>query len=203
MRRLRLSIADLCVVNLLIALDAVLLGWAILERESVLTIRGVLLMMNVLGFGLYRLLLLAYRNEGSPFLTGFVVAGSVATLVYFDCCQLFYRPVLRTQKWTLAPIGVDACHIDFIDVPSLGMTGRITPKSVMCSVALAPVVVTLVGLPQLLVALVGGVAVATGPSPLVARIPPPPRVNYKWRGRSLMRMSDRARLSARPRGPVT
>jgi hypothetical protein len=133
-----------------------LLGWAILERESVVTIRGILLMINVLGFGLYRLLAQAYCGRGSPFLSRFVVVGFIATLVYFDCCQLLYDPVLRTQKWALAPIGVDACHIHFIDVPSLGMIGRITPQAVMISVALAPVVVTLVGLPQALVALVGG-----------------------------------------------
>lgn len=174
MRRPRLSLADLCVVNSLVALDSVLLGWAILGREGVLTIRGVLLMVNVLGFGLYRLLLLSYRNGRSPFLTGFVVVGFIATLVYFDCCQLLYRPVLRTQKWALAPIGVDACHIHFIDVPSPGLTGRITPRSVMISVALAPVVVTLVGLPQLLVALVGG---------LLWR-----RVQPRWLLRSLRRL---------------
>jgi hypothetical protein len=154
MRWPRLSIADLCVLNVLIAQDCVTLGWAILERESVLTIRGVLFMTNALGFGLYRLL--AHRNDRRPFLTGFVAAGFVATLAYFDCCQLFSWSVLRTQKWTLAPIGVDACHIDFIDVPSLGMTGRITPKTVIISAALAPVVVTLVAFPQLLVALAGG-----------------------------------------------
>jgi hypothetical protein len=154
MRRPRFTLADLCVITSIIAIDCVALRMAILDRESVLTIRGVFLMTNAVAFGLYRLLM--SRGNRDPFLTGFVVTGLLVNLVYFDCCQLFYSSMLRTQKWMLSPIGVDACHIHFIDVPNLGMTGQLTARTVLLSVALTPVVVSLISLPQMFLALGGG-----------------------------------------------
>ncbi len=154
MRRPRFSITDVWVVTAIVALNCVALDWAILDRESVLTIRGVLFMANVVAIGLYQLL--ARPASRTPFFTGFVVAGAVVCLVYFDCCQLFFQSMLRAQRWTLAPFGIDACHIHFIDVPSLGMTGKITAQTVLISVVLTPLVVTVIALPQILLALAGG-----------------------------------------------
>lgn len=154
MRRLRFSITDLWVVIAIVAFNCVVLDWAILDRESVVTIRGVLFMTNGVALGLYRLL--ATPGSRTPFFTGCVAAGAVAVLLYFDYCQLFYESALRTQKWALAPFGIDARHIDFIVIPSLGMTGKTTAQTVLISVVLTPLVVTVIGLPQLLLALAGG-----------------------------------------------
>ena len=156
MKGTRISIAALCVATALIAVDLTVLRWSIIEREYAVSCRGVLFMINVLGFGLYQLV--KVRGKGRPFLTGFVVSGSLVTLVYFDYCQVFYWTALRTQQWTLAPISaiVAVDHLDFMYFPSLGPGRLITTRRLLYSVIMTPIVTGIIALPQLLLAVFGG-----------------------------------------------
>ena len=111
-----------------------------------------------LGFGLYQLVKVG--GNGRPFLAGFVATGALATLIYFDCCQLFYGKALRTQQWTLAPISaiVTVDQYDFMNFRHLG-PGGLTTRKVLYSVIMAPIVTGMIALPQLLLAVVGGFVV--------------------------------------------
>ena len=110
----------------------------------------------MLGFGLYNLVKVRFND--SPFLIGFVATGLLVTLISFDYCQLFYETVLRNQQWTLAPISaiVEVDRLDFMHFPGLG-PGRVrTTRSVLYSVIMTPVVTSILAVPQLLVAVFGG-----------------------------------------------
>jgi hypothetical protein len=156
MKAPRVSIAALCVATALIAVDFTVLRWSIIGRESGVTVRGVLFMINVLGFGLYKLVKVGGR--GCPFLIGFVATGSLVTLIYFDYCQLFYHTALRTQQWTLAPIStiVKVDHLDYMHFPCLGPGRLITTRTMLYSVIMTPIVTGIIALPQLLIAVFGG-----------------------------------------------
>ncbi len=150
------SIAALCVATALIAVDFAMLRLSIIERESVVTVRGVLFMINVLGLGLYNVFKVRFND--CPFLIGFVATGLLVTLISFDYCQFFYQAALRNQQWTLAPISaiVEVDHLDFMHFPCLG-PGRVrTTRSVLYAVIMTPVVTSILAVPQLLVAVFGG-----------------------------------------------
>jgi hypothetical protein len=156
MRLPRFSIAALYFTTAIIAIDLTLLRWAIIERESVVTGRGLLFMINALGFGLYQLA--KVRGKGCPFMIGFVATGLLVALIYFDYCQLFYNAAIRTQQWMLRPISAiaEVNHLDFMYFPWSG-TGRLTTsRRLFCSLVMTPVVTGIIALPQLLLALAGG-----------------------------------------------
>ena len=152
----RFSIAALCFATVLIAVDVAVLRWAIIGRESGATVRGVLFMMNVLGFAVYQLV--KVRGRGCPILIGFVATGSLVTLIYFDFCQLFWETAIRTQQWTLKPISsiVEVDHLDYMYFPCLGPGRLDTTRSVVYSIMMTPIVTGIIALPQLLLALSGG-----------------------------------------------
>jgi hypothetical protein len=150
----RFKIVDIWFVALIVGLDLLVMRWAILERESVLSIRGIWCMSHLVAFGAYRLY--TRRDSRTPFRVGFIAAGLIATLAYFDLCQLFRWPMIRFQNWMLSPIGIEACHIHFFLAPKLGVTGSITMWTVLIQVALAPVVTFIMALPQIIFALIGG-----------------------------------------------
>ena len=156
MRFPRPSIAALCVVTALISVDFAVLRWTIVIRESGLTVRGILFMLNVLGFAVYQLF--KVRAWQAPFLIGFVAAGLLAALIYFDFCQLLDETATRTQQWMLRPISpiVEVDHLDYMYFPCLGPGRLVTSRSVIYWMIMTPLVRQYT-VPQLLLAIFGGV----------------------------------------------
>ncbi|CAN5607425.1 hypothetical protein BH23PLA1_BH23PLA1_32480 [soil metagenome] len=92
----RFSIAKLMVVISAIAINCAWLRNILVGNGSVLGIGdgdsgildlGIIVMLNLLAFGLLRLA--TRQGEGRPFLVGFEVAGLVAVLFFTSCCWLF------------------------------------------------------------------------------------------------------------------
>jgi hypothetical protein len=140
MRLPRVSIANLMVMVLTIAADFALLRQirscnhfdTAEERQGFLEAGGVFLMANILMVGLYRFV--SRRNERKPFLIGFEVSGLVAMLTFIAWNRILPQ---QTEK-IIVPVA------RFIyDIITIYMTEPL-------------LVGTIIGLPLLIIALIGG-----------------------------------------------
>lgn len=134
MRMPRLSIAKLMIVVMTIAINCGIYRQVTSTRsfQDFIEAVGVFLMSNILLVGLYRLTF--YRGERKPFLLGFEVSGLVAMLAFVA----WNRLLPKQASQLIEPILMKA--VMFI------MENLINPV----------VAALIVGLPMLLIALIGG-----------------------------------------------
>jgi hypothetical protein len=94
------SIATLMFFVAVAALDASLLRQIDLGEENpvILSAAGIFVMVNILAFGLLRLVSL--RGKNCAFLTGFEIAGTVAVLAYLACFR--WWPDYAVELWVEA-----------------------------------------------------------------------------------------------------
>jgi hypothetical protein len=135
----RLSIAKLMVIMLVIAVDCALVRQIYIslyyrtdhETQEFFEVGGVLIMANILMVGLYRLV--SRRGEQKPFLAGFEIAGFMALVAF-----VAWNRVLPKQVEGLITPAAQSAY-QFIE-----------------TYLAAPLLVsTMVGLPMLIIALMG------------------------------------------------
>ncbi len=148
MRSFRFTIASLLVAVAVVALDIVWLKSLMTTQRSIFGFAaqgmdmGLFLMANVLPFGLYPML--SRRGEARRFLIGFEVGGLAAALAY-ACCA-----------WN-APDALDrAAHFILDPVWNL-LFGWVGNKGIAALLIMMGFLITGLGAPQLLVAVVFGI----------------------------------------------
>jgi hypothetical protein len=152
MGRFRFSIATLAFTVALIAVDIALIqDLFIHSRPMMVSVRYGLLMLNVLAIAAYRL----WNAVGThrPFLGGFVVSGLATALLCQAACLLAPETMYQWQA-RLALLVALKIH-GFLPHFSSTETGRLSFKILFYAATIPPIAVVM-GLPQLLVALVGG-----------------------------------------------
>jgi hypothetical protein len=143
----RISIAELGLVAVLVAIDCALLrDESYAYQVAVVEMRGTLFMANVLAVCFYRLL----RSPGarSPFLVGFSTAGVVSAIAFLAACRMAPEAMIRAQ----------ALHLAAVSEPWRMADSRLDLPAAKRVVSLAFMVVALawLALPLLLPALVAG-----------------------------------------------
>jgi hypothetical protein len=154
MRLPRFSISALVFAVALIAVDFTLVHYLFIHsHRAMVSVRYGLLMVNVLAIAVF----LLWRGRGTrqPFLSGLVAVGMVTALICQACC------------WILAPEGMYQWQAR-LAFPVASNINDILPRRpstnngydyhrILFYAATIPPIAIVVGLPQLIVALVGGV----------------------------------------------
>lgn len=103
MRRMRLTIGRLMATLVILALNCALVRQLLLGgREGVLASAGGILMVNIIGFGFFRLV--TRRFEGPYFLAGFMAAGFLALVVYEVALYVFTADVSHAINVAFHPV---------------------------------------------------------------------------------------------------
>ena len=152
MKQARVSLATLFFAVALTAIDMALVRYLFAHnRPLMVSVRYGFLMANVLPIAAY--LLWTRRSRSHPFLTGFFAAGLVATLFCQACCLLMFQRMDDFQADMAFPVALAINRA--LRRVSLLSKGYLFYKSLFYAVTI-PAIATVVGGPQLLVALVGG-----------------------------------------------
>jgi hypothetical protein len=153
MRPVKFSISTLTFGIALIAIDVTLVRYLFLhDRSLIVAVRCGLLMANLLAVAGYRLW--AGRGTEQPFLTGFVTFGLMATLLYQAGCVVAPKVMDDHQAGLAYPVALAIRRVLPSDFPTLG-NGSLYAK-ILFYAATIPAIAFVVGFPQLLFALVGG-----------------------------------------------
>jgi hypothetical protein len=153
MKAIRISLATLVFAIALIALDLALVRYLFgFGRPLMVSVRNGLLMANALPIAAYQLWV--RRGQTHSFLTGFVAAGLAAALLCQACCWMLAPKAMDDyQARLVAPVAF-AIHGVLPQFESLG-NGRFYYR-ILFYFATIPAIAAVVGLPQLLAALSGG-----------------------------------------------
>jgi hypothetical protein len=153
MRPVKISISMLVFTIALIALDMALVRYLFdHDRALMVSVRCGLLMANLLAVAGYRIW--AKRGTGQPFLSGFVSFGLVAALLYQAGCVLAPKAMDDHQARLAFPVALAIRRVLPSNFPSLG-NGYLYAKILFYATSI-PAIAFVVGFPQLLVALFGG-----------------------------------------------
>jgi len=153
MRPVKFSISTLSFAIALIAIDVTLVRCLFLhDRSLMVAVRCGLLMANLLAVAGYRLW--ARGGTGQPFLSGFVSFGLMATLLYQAGCILAPKAMDDHQASLAYPVALAIRGVLPYAFPSLE-NGYLYAK-ILFYAATIPAIAFVVGFPQLLFALLGG-----------------------------------------------
>jgi hypothetical protein len=153
MRPARFSILTLVFAVALIAIDIALVQELFIRSRLIMvSVRHGLLMVNVLAIAAYRIW--AGRVTYRPFLSGFVAVGLATALVCQACCCILAPDAMYEYQARLA-FPVALAINGFLPRFSSAQNGHLYFK-IFFYAATIPAIAVVVGLPQLLVALVGG-----------------------------------------------
>jgi hypothetical protein len=151
-KKARISLTTLSFAVALVAIDMALVRYLFARNRPLMVfVRFGFLMANVLPITAY--LLWTRRSGKHPFLTGFIAAGLVATLLCQACCLLAFPRMDEYQAEIALPAALAINRA--LRRVSLLSNGYLYDKSLFYAVTI-PAIATVVGAPQLLVALVGG-----------------------------------------------
>jgi hypothetical protein len=153
MRLPRFTISALVFAVALIAVDFTMVHYLFIHsRPAMVSVRYGLLMVNVLAIGVYRLW--AGRGTRRSFLIGLVAVGTVTALLCQACCWVFTPDTMYEYQARLAT-PVASRIIKFLPRISSVTNGNRYFRILFYAATIPPIAIV-VGLPQLLVALVGG-----------------------------------------------
>ena len=153
MRPVKFSISTLTFAIALIAIDVTLVRYLFVHNRSLMVaVRCGLLMANLVPLAGYRLW--ARRGTEQPFHSGFVSVGLIAALLYQAGCILAPRAMDDHQAGLALPVALAIRGFLPNELPSFE-NGPLY-ANILFYAATIPAIAFVVGFPQLLFALLGG-----------------------------------------------